>query len=1280
MNVRHTQRSNPRRKSQAAARISLALIATLALLIMVVGGGVSATSVLAQESPSPTPTATRPASEEPEITLLNPAQEYDPVYESPPRPPDTDDPVKVSDKFDGVDELYHIVAWVQNPPPTPVVEVYYNPGCVFVSGVLGCDFAEEETIGLMERVPGTDTWETFWDVPDDYTGGPATDGEDSLFIVRLYDASGAAIQQVAEDEVFVDIVNTEETVEMTWPVQNGQLGFYKGRGGAWRAVVDGRTSSANTQRVTVRYSTSDPGTTPEYTTCATINLLPDSDNPFKPWRVDCVLAEGDVPSELTALAAVAAEDDSPEEQCAPEVGCRAAEEEFTLESADVHRIQPYLQTPGQMTVTVFPAPISTEHTDQGRTVVDEDDCLSYLLRVRDHLDRPVQGANVDLHMVGPTDSIGFGDEPDAARRSSTEKAPDKGGHSSELQWDCEFPGDRINSQSQGDHNVPAGDDIKHIETGPAGSGLSAGAGVDAGEFRFLIFSDRVGLTDITAWIDDEELTDERANRDLDDDILEPGENTGTRLAQWYAVEPTIQFEPAGGSGVVGTCQKYTVRVRSGSAPVPRINVDVHASGPDDQLDFCDPADASARRAPEQTGPEGSPHEQEDSGESAHAGPPPRVQHTEGETDDAGNFVFGITSPASGDTNLLAWIDREPPVDNDVQDSVEQSVTATHAWGVSLADARIRFLNPSNYGGGNNEISNVRDADANYHLVARTDAAEALPGVEFLISSDGAAFTSLGLASRVGTTNTYELFWNANVPDGNYTLRVQIVGTNKIEDRAVVVNNEDPEDPPVPPDPAQDAAETAELTRPANGAPAPFVRSETAVAGVASAGAEFVEIYYTRSAAGDVLNANSWTRCARIELDGSEDEPQSFTGACELAAADQASQVRGIAAVAIDCLPPAGCDDPPGPAPSNEAKDSGDAHRVGAATTDPIIAIEPAEAATRPNACQRLEIRVVDQTGQAMVDQNVDVHVRGPDDQTGFCDPGDASPRRAPDGGDHTVDATDEQSGSHEDPAANTRHTEAETNRAGVFVFGVTSEVQGDVEVIAWAEENENDLQDVDEASDRSIVHFTARDDGGGGNRGCTITGTSGNDRLEGTEDDDVICGRGGDDTLIGGGGNDVVRGGPGKDSIRGGPGDDELRGSGGRDVIVAGAGNDTVSGGGGKDNVRGNDGTDDLSGGAKNDTLSGGSGDDLLRGNNGFDTLKGNAGNDRVDGQRGDDVLQGGGGRDVLLGRVNNDLIKGGGGRDRLFGHGGDDILDGGPGGDRCRGGSGNNQSRRCES
>jgi len=118
---------------------------------------------------------------------------------------------------------------------------------------------------------------------------------------------------------------------------------------------------------------------------------------------------------------------------------------------------------------------------------------------------------------------------------------------------------------------------------------------------------------------------------------------------------------------------------------------------------------------------------------------------------------------------------------------------------------------------------------------------------------------------------------------------------------------------------------------------------------------------------------------------------------------------------------------------------------------------------------------------------------------------------------------------------------------------------------------------------------------------CTITGTSGNDRLRGTPGADVICGFGGRDLLTGLAGDDVVRGAQGRDEMIGGPGNDRLKG---------GAQGDLVRGSSGGDRIWGNTGHDELRGGLGNDDLDAvdGDGGDLLRGQRGRDTCTADAG------------------------------------------------------------------------
>ncbi len=134
-----------------------------------------------------------------------------------------------------------------------------------------------------------------------------------------------------------------------------------------------------------------------------------------------------------------------------------------------------------------------------------------------------------------------------------------------------------------------------------------------------------------------------------------------------------------------------------------------------------------------------------------------------------------------------------------------------------------------------------------------------------------------------------------------------------------------------------------------------------------------------------------------------------------------------------------------------------------------------------------------------------------------------------------------------------------------------------------------------------------------GARGCTITGTSGDDVLAGTEGNDVICGLEGNDRIFAGGGNDVVYGDSGDDTVFGGPGDDRLEGGAGDDRLHGEEGADIILGGTGDDRVVGDEGNDRLTGGAGRDVLSGGDGNDVLFARDrARDVVKGGPGVDRA--------------------------------------------------------------------
>jgi len=124
------------------------------------------------------------------------------------------------------------------------------------------------------------------------------------------------------------------------------------------------------------------------------------------------------------------------------------------------------------------------------------------------------------------------------------------------------------------------------------------------------------------------------------------------------------------------------------------------------------------------------------------------------------------------------------------------------------------------------------------------------------------------------------------------------------------------------------------------------------------------------------------------------------------------------------------------------------------------------------------------------------------------------------------------------------------------------------------------------------------------------------DRMFGDAGNDVLAAR-----LLtdGGAGNDVVTG---AGSIRGGDGDDVLTGNDRGQTIEGGRGNDRIRAQGGKDVVYGNSGNDRIEGGTHSDKLYGGPGADTVFGNSGNDLVVGGPGRDTLSGGPGDDTVR----------------------------------------------------------
>lgn len=1175
-----------------AARMTLGFVAAILCLTLVLAGasmGLDGSSALSQPSPSGSPNTSPTGPAAPKVFLLNPSAAYDPGAEI--REQDAQQPndlPKISDKFDGVNETYHVVAVVSGAPQDALVEAYYKEEDATVA---------EVTIGEMKPVLGSpDTYEVDWDIPTSL---------DSFFgsiTVRLYQPTPQGFEEVASDSVRVRLQHKQqffvvppegpipaaETVEFAWPTNAGPLGFYRGAGAGsvWRTFVNGSASlptpppddtapsrrpTAGASQIRVFYSPTPVGREPEFILCGTGNTSSGGPNGVRRFRITCALEAAHKPSQVTAVAAVAMEDHSDGEEL-----------RYSQESADVHRVLPYMQRVEDMKVTLDTNPTGDHPLRRHNPTPADPTCMGYKLRVVDAFDRPVQGVNVDVHARGPGDTLEFGwDRTDTASTNcctnSGMQKPQKA-HSTESARDCDSRSS-VDGE-QGDHNIPGAPDIKHVES-TAGAGTSGGDTVQAGEWFFYVRSTNLGDTELTAWVDDEPVADESAKREADDDLLEPTEAFATDFVQWLPASPSITIDPLGATAAARSCQRFVVRARGGPRAVRGANVDVHAVGPTNDLDFCDPADGTPRRAPDG----GTGHNAEDLGEMAHSGEPPVAQHTEGVTDAQGNIVVGIISPVAGDTTLTAWYDSgEDGFDNDTLDSGEASGSATTNWVESTADAAISFLNPSPYGSAGTNVGRKQDTDTAFHVVARVSSIDPVPGVEFFYRSGSNPLVKIGNGNRIGQTDAYETHWAADVADGSYTLVARIAGTNIAAEQSVTVRNQGSQtDPTVVP------FETVEITSPLNGARASFVRGRLSVRGIASAGAEGVVLYYTKAGPTATPGSGAWTQCGTSTLPSAA-APKEFTLNCALAGSDQPTLVTGVAAIAYNCLQDCR---------ASQTNHSGDAHRVIGSEADPVLSMEPAETAADVETCQKFVVSLVDQTGQPIRDENVDVHVSGPGNSGNFCAPADGTgtTRRAPEGGSHTADGDEVDEAYHDEGGNRIQHTEGETTANGRLIFGIESETPGDAQLTVWLDQNDDDVQNEGERSDVSVMHWEAEG-------ACDITGTNGPDVLEGSDASEKICGFGGDDTIRGGGGDDVIGGGAGNDTLRGNAGSDTVRGGAGRDKVFGGGGVDSVAGGGGPDVVAGHKANDVLRGNRGNDRLNGGAGRDNCSGGGGRDRLR----------------------------------------------------------------------------
>ncbi|HJR92731.1 MAG TPA: hypothetical protein VJ938_09855, partial [Acidimicrobiia bacterium] len=386
---------------------------------------------------------------------------------------------------------------------------------------------------------------------------------------------------------------------------------------------------------------------------------------------------------------------------------------------------------------------------------------------------------------------------------------------------------------------------------------------------------------------------------------------------------------------------------------------------------------------------------------------------------------------------------------------------------AYAAPAIELLNPSDYNT-TPELSAKNDVDGAYHFVAWVPQVPADPFVEFEVGITDAVAITIE-AQRVGSTDTWEAFHNlAGVADGAGFVRAILYSGQtqhgESDSQAVTINNDNLAPPP--------AAETAEILHPLNGGPLGFFNPPTgrpnALIDVQlSESALQARVMYTKSAPG---SDPEWTQCGS--------GPPNDTGfarvRCTLADGDSPNQVRAIAATANFT---------PAPAPGQPAADeSGDAHSVTIYDAVPArVDIEPSARSVPVATCFGdpagvLLARALDQQNRPLANPQIDVHAVGPSDQLQFgVLPGQTDSFKPPDKGPHSSEAArrctgtapeDRQGETNRVREPDEKHIEsdAEFIDEGQFAFTLRADEIGGTQVIAFADQDDDDVQDPTEAA------------------------------------------------------------------------------------------------------------------------------------------------------------------------------------------------------------------------
>ena len=391
---------------------------------------------------------------------------------------------------------FHLNSWVNVVPPNPLVEFELD-----VRTDLGPVPGDTETINIGPATQSGNSFSLPWDIEDSIED--EVDPPESLhYTLRAilytgFTTPGTGVE-VSRDEMEVTINHkgddAGENVEISYPTNNGPLGVYirpDGSGGNFTMEAE---VSSGTRFVRTYYTISEPGEEPVWETCTSgYSSVSTRDDGSKFARVRCSTNAGDYALDVNAVAFVTND--------TPQVGAGNAQPDFN-DGSDAHVVTPYYQHVASLELT--PATVNDAPFGGNLTL-----CTQFLVEVLDDQGRPIGNMNIDVAAQGPSDQLKFDTFTGTGAVSSANKPPDKN-HSGggEPAVSC-HGGDRSGGNgTQGEHNVPGGSDVKHIE--------STG-GTDAnGEFEFALIADRTGSTQVTAYADEDD-DDRRCSQEKSDD-------------------------------------------------------------------------------------------------------------------------------------------------------------------------------------------------------------------------------------------------------------------------------------------------------------------------------------------------------------------------------------------------------------------------------------------------------------------------------------------------------------------------------------------------------------------------------------------------------------------------------------------------------------------------------------------------------------------------------------------------------------------------------------------